>query len=102
MTFKDLWAKLTSIIPADKLLHIAAGFFIGALAYRVTHLFSAAWAAAAIVGILKEMWDRYQNIQLAKQEKPPAHDVDPVDAVATIVGGIIGSGAVWVAVQVFS
>ena len=67
------------VIPADKALHA----LYGAVLFAAAHFLVApinALAAVAVVGVLKEVYDRFH----------PAHTPDWRDALATAAGGVIG------------
>lgn len=81
-------------IPRDKILHFGAGLLI----YIVTHALldgftditqahakALAIGAAVVAGIAKEVYDyNSQGVE------PHAHDADWKDAVATVLGGLVG------------
>lgn len=77
----------------DKVYHVIAGFVI---AFLVAAYFASPVAgvmAAAVAGVAKEMWDA----------KHPGHTSEIKDAIATIIGGILGGVAgYWVALNVLT
>lgn len=90
------------LIPGDKANHMIYGFLIG-LGFAIFARF--VWhnpfypltpiLAAAIVGALKELLDWYGNEKALHENKPPAHDVDFWDFVATTSGGIAATIAIY-------
>ncbi len=81
--------ELYNKIPADKQGHISLGLLLG-LAFGA-HLLL---AVIAVIGVAvgKELADYLHNV-IAKAH---VHDVEVLDAVATIAGGAIGIGVVTV------
>lgn len=74
--------KLMATIPYDKALHI----IYGAVIFDALHFWMIApyaLAAVLVIGILKEIYDKYH----------PPHTCDWRDALATVIGGVIGYAA---------
>jgi len=81
----------------DKSLHFLSalplGIGIGLLTrpwFPATGSWVAAILAGALVGIAKECGDHRKNQQAAKQGKPAPHSVEALDAVATMLGALVG------------
>jgi hypothetical protein len=85
---------ITRILPRDKLFHLLAGLLIGAIGtLLVNPVFGVALAIVAGGG--KEwVWDAGINWWLARQGKPPAHDVDDQDFLYTVAGGGIAAAGI--------
>lgn len=66
----------------DKKLHLIAGAIIAAIFYYLTHSHVVAISMAAIIGLLKEVYDSFF---------PHKHTVDPVDFIVTTIGGVLFS-----------
>lgn len=66
-------------LPQDKANHVVWG----AILFAAGHFVSIPFAAAVVlaVAIFKELYDSYH---------PDRHSVDPMDAVATAAGGVVG------------
>ncbi len=75
----DLFEHLNKI-PSDKVAHFAGGGIIAAVAGLAG--IGASLGCTAAIAVAKELWDRTR----------PNHTADPMDALATIAGGI----PVWV------
>jgi dolichol kinase len=75
---------LPARIPPDKALHMLTGIFL----FAVLHFFSvpAAVAGVVIAAVSKEIYDRMHADQ---------HTCDVWDAIATIIGGLIGLLCWW-------
>lgn len=72
------------MIPIDKLVHFLVGFSVSAI------LGMAGWpllglCAATVAGVGKEVWDHFN----------PPHTPDVLDALATIVGGLLAFVIHW-------
>lgn len=65
----------------DLTLHIIAGFLLGGIITCLTHSWAFGVAFSALVGLAKEMWDKYH----------PPHVSDFADFIATVVGGVMGT-----------
>ena len=72
-------------IPLDKRLHFIVGLFL-ALPLAVMGWPFEGIALAAVVGALKEVWDRFH---------PLTHTADFFDFAATVFGGMAGAGIGW-------
>ena len=66
-------------IPRDKLLHFVAGLICSAAVYLITGSPIIAFSASALLGIAKEVYDSRGH-----------GTVEVLDAVATVVGGVVG------------
>ena len=66
------------MIPIDKLVHFLVGFAVCAILGMAGHPILGL-CAATVAGIGKEVWDHYN----------PPHAADAMDALATIVGGLL-------------
>lgn len=82
-------------LPADKANHVIFGFALGwAAAWLCTQAGyggqagPAAAMGALVAGAIKEMVDWLANEQARAAALPEPHTVDPVDAVATMFGGL--------------
>ena len=67
-------------IPRDKLLHFIAGAIASIVVYVVTFNVTTAVAFSALLGIGKEVYDSRGH-----------GTVEVLDAVATVVGGVVGA-----------
>lgn len=68
------------MIPADKVLHLAAGALVAAVVLLLGLSAGDAFGAALVVGILKELYDmRHRDV----------HTPDVWDAAATACGGLV-------------
>ena len=67
-------------IPRDKLLHFVAGFVVSFVVYVATSNATIAFSLSALLGIAKEVYDSRGH-----------GTVEMLDAVATIVGGVVGA-----------
>ena len=65
----------------DKLKHLIAGFVV-AVPFTLVFGIGSGILASVVIGIGKEIYDYFH---------PESHTADPVDAVATILGGILGA-----------
>ena len=77
-------------IPRDKLLHFLTGIPLGLAVALLSHHWWPALVAGAIVGMLKEGFDWWENGEAAKCGLPPPHCVELLDAVATMAGASFG------------
>lgn len=87
-------------LPVDKANHAIYGlaiFIVCALAcVLLGHPRHACLIAIYVVlaaGCAKEVSDWLTNRRLAKQGRPPTHDVDVLDIAATAFGGLLGVAA---------
>jgi len=67
-------------IPKDKLLHFVAGLICATFVYLIFENLTLAIGASVILGIAKEVYDSRGH-----------GTVEVLDAVATIVGGVVGA-----------
>lgn len=70
----------------DKVMHLGAGFVIGAGVTAYTKSATAGALAGCAVGIAKEAYDASQ---------PARHSATEKDAIATCLGAAIGAGGAW-------
>jgi hypothetical protein len=80
-------------LPQDKANHALYGaafaiFAVWALGWRVNPM-AVAVLSAALIGAVKEFSDWYIN-----RRTPDAHDVSPLDILATTLGGVLVSLAI--------
>lgn len=72
------------MIPLDKLVHFLVGFAAAAILGMAGHPVLGLCAAVA-AGIGKEVWDHFN----------PPHAADALDALATIMGGLLAFLVQW-------
>lgn len=73
------------MIPIDKLVHLLVGFVICSVLGTAGHPYLGL-VASTLAGVGKEVWDHFN----------PPHTPDPLDALATIVGGLASFLVQWV------
>lgn len=82
-------------LPLDKLVHAIVGGTIFVLSYFMFKYYSIeyykeyALAISFIAGVAKEGYDYLANAKALKSGQKPKHTVDPLDLVATTLGGLI-------------
>jgi hypothetical protein len=87
-------------IPKDKVLHFAAGaaigaaFSIAAWCFKPEWVWAAGTVGAALAGIGKDVADFRSRQRSLAHKVQPTHSVDPWDAAATVLGGVLVT-AVW-------
>jgi len=80
--------KIKALLMAkDKQMHAAVGLVLGLLLGLQVLL---ALVAVIVVAVGKELFDLLSNKMAGKK----MHSVELMDAVATIVGGLVGIGAI--------
>lgn len=86
---KDLLNRLLALPYGDKLVHALVGLVIGLLFGVIAVAFfgegygpASAIVAALVAGVGKEVYDA---------EHPDVHTTDPLDVVATMLGGIVAA-----------
>jgi uncharacterized protein involved in cysteine biosynthesis len=86
--------SIINSIPRDKVYHFVAGLLIALI---VGFIFgtTVGFMAAVVAGIGKEVFDHYKN-----KKEPGTATVDVLDAVVTILGGVVGSVFIQVAFNV--
>jgi hypothetical protein len=77
----------TRILPRDKLFHLLAGLLVGAIGTLLVNPVFGVSLAIVVGGFKEWVWDAGINWWLARQGKPPAHDVDDQDFLYTVAGG---------------
>jgi hypothetical protein len=83
------------VIPQDKANHFIYGLavafitqvLLGIFGFREAAALSAP-ASAAIIGVLKEAWDQWQNNRAESRGQEPPHEVSAWDALSTLAGGL--------------
>jgi len=85
-------------LPQDKANHFAYGAAIGVISSFATIGLGhpelsrlVPLVAAGLAGAVKELADWLQNRQTVKSGGPPTHDVDVLDFLATLCGGLLVS-----------
>ena len=90
----ELIGKLTpesvlEYMPADKFAHLVIGFLFGLVATYLLPNATIALLALIVLAVGKELYDAlYAHYGIA------SHDVDPLDALVTILSGMLGIGLV--------
>lgn len=79
MDFKSLNRKLSSFLPLDKCYHILAGITLFALGNF--HSATLGLTLVFVTGTAKEIYDYIHRDR---------HTPDPMDALATFAGGLLG------------
>lgn len=86
------------VIPADKANHIvygaalfAVGYTFSVLAGHASHALQAGAALTLVFAVGKEAADWWRNRQARAAGLLPPHGVEPLDAVATCVGGALAA-----------
>lgn len=91
---KKIFKKITQILCTDKGAHALGGLVIAqVVSLTLAHFFAtetilpiaAGVAAATVAGFVKEWWDRHHN-----------GTCDVKDFIATVVGGLIGEGILFI------
>ena len=81
------------MIPIDKRLHMLAGAVLFALAQPFGLPVAGNLVLAGAIG--KEAWDTVMNARAASAGQVAPHDVDGLDALATMAGGAL----MWLGLQ---
>lgn len=92
----NLYDRLLSFAPADKVQHFLAGAVLAvvgaalALAFLGTPsgVFLGATLAALLVGVAKEVLDAWDNVLAARAGEAPRHGVELMDTITTMLGGM--------------